>query len=106
MIEFDRRKVERLSLELPAYLYPTKMNENSKPLNLVTSNISSKGAYLKTANPVSVETVVNLNIILPLKKFKNINGKISHIGVSGSVIRTDQNGMAICFGKEYKIFLK
>lgn len=104
MIEFDRRKVERFFLECPTYLYVVDRNKNSKSLELVTSNICSEGAYFKTENPLSVETDVKLDIILPLNKFKNVKGKMSHVEVSGSVIRTDQRGMAICFDKGYKIF--
>jgi len=103
MIEFDRRKIERFSLELPTYLSIVDRNKKTKSLELITSNICSGGAYFKTEKPLSVETDVKLDIILPLDKFKNVKGKISHIEVSGSVIRTDQKGMAICFDKGYEI---
>lgn len=103
MIEFDRRRIERFSLELPTYLSIVDRNKKPKSLELITSNICSGGAYFKTEKPLSVETDVKLDIILPLDKFKNVKGKISHIEVSGSVIRTDQKGMAICFDKRYKI---
>ena len=106
MIEFDRRKAERFFLELSTHLCVINRNNNSKCLELVTSNISSEGAYFKTENPLSIETDVKLDIILPLEKFKNVKDRISHIEVSGSVIRTDQQGMAICFDKRYKIFPK
>jgi hypothetical protein len=52
---------------------------------------------------MSVGTDVKLDIILPLDKLHKLGGKISRIKVSGSVIRTDQQGMAICFDKNYKI---
>ena len=103
MTEFDRRKIERFSLELPTYLSIVDRNKKTKSLELITSNICSGGAYFKTEKPLSVETDVKLDIILPLGKFNNVKGKISHIEVSGSVIRTDQQGMAICFDKNYKI---
>jgi len=103
MIEFERRKIERFSLELATYLSIIGGDKNSKYLKLVSSNICSEGAYFETEKPLSVKTEVKLDIIIPLDKFKSVKGKVSHIEVSGSVIRTDQQGMAICFDKGYKI---
>jgi c-di-GMP-binding flagellar brake protein YcgR len=103
MIQFNRRKMERFDLELPIYLRIFDTDKKRESLNFTTSNICSGGAFFRTEKPLSVGTDVKLDIILPLNKFKNIKSKISHIDVSGSVIRTDQQGMAICFDKNYKI---
>jgi hypothetical protein len=103
MIEFEKRKVERFSLALPTYLSTVNKGKKRKSLKFITSNICSGGAFFKTEKPLSIGTDVKLNIILPLDKFKNVKGKTSHINISGSVIRTDQQGMAICFDKRYKI---
>jgi hypothetical protein len=103
MNESDRRKMERFSLELPAYLSLVDRKENPKPPELITSNVCSGGAYFKTEKPLTIGIDVKLAVILPLDKFKNEKGKISIIDVSGSVIRTDQQGMAICFDKKYRI---
>jgi hypothetical protein len=103
MIEFERRKIGRFSLELPTYLSIINGKINSKSIKLVTSNICSEGAYFKTEEPLLVKTEVKLDIIFPLDKFNNVKGEVSHVEVTGFVIRTDQQGMAICFDKEYKI---
>jgi len=103
MIELEKRKMERFSLELPTYLSIVNKGEKRKSLKFITSNICSGGAFFKTEKPLSIGTDVKLNIILPLDKFKNVKSKRSSIYVSGSVIRTDQQGMAICFDKRYKI---
>ena len=103
MIQFDRRKMERFDLELPIYLRIFDKDKKREPLKFITSNICSGGAFFRTEKPLSVGTDVKLDIILPLNKFKNVKSKTSHIDVSGSVIRTDQQGMAICFDKNYKI---
>ena len=103
MIELEKRKMERFSLELPTYLSIVNKGEKRKSLKFITSNICSGGAFFKTEKPLSIGTDVKLNIILPLDKFKNVTSKRSSIYVSGSVIRTDQQGMAICFDKNYKI---
>jgi c-di-GMP-binding flagellar brake protein YcgR len=99
----EKRKIERFDLELPIYLRISDKDKKREPLKFITSNICSGGAFFKTEKPLSVGTDVKLDIILPLNKFKNVKSKISHIDVSGSVIRTDQQGMAICFDKNYKI---
>ena len=69
----------------------------------MTSNICAGGGFFKTEKPLSAGTEVEIDLILPLDKFKNVKGKTSHINISGSVIRTDQQGMAICFDKRYRI---
>ena len=104
MITFERRKMERFLLELPTSLLVTSQSEKPESIELVTSNVCAGGAFFKTDKPLTVGTDVKSAIILPLDKFENVKNKISYIDVSGSVIRTDQQGMAICFDKKYKIF--
>jgi len=71
----------------------------------MTSNICSDGAFFKTEKPLSVGTDVKIDLIIHLDRLKKLKGKKSRIDVSGSVIRTDQQGMAICFDKKYRITL-
>ena len=103
MIEFDRRKTERFSLELPTYLSIADKYIKRESLEIITSNISSGGAFFKTEKPLPVGTDVKIDLIIPLDKLNKLKGKKSRIDVSGSVIRTNKNGMAICFDKRYKI---
>jgi hypothetical protein len=103
LVEIEKRKMERFDLKIPIYLSVTDKSNKHESLKFITTNICSEGAFFKTEKPLSVGTDVKLDIILPLNKFKNVKSKISHIDVSGSVIRTDQQGMAICFDKNYKI---
>ena len=103
MNESDRRKVERFDLELPAKLTWTGKDKEPKSIELMTSNICAGSAFFKTNKPLTVGTDVKLAVILLLAKFKNVKDKISYIDVSGSVTRTDQQGMAICFDKKYEI---
>jgi hypothetical protein len=103
MIEFDRRKMERFDLELPAKLTWTKTDNEHESIELMTNNICSDSAFFKTNNPFAVGTAVKLDVILPLNNFKNVKYKKSHIHLSGSVIRTDHQGMAIRLSKKYKM---
>ena len=103
MAEIEKRKMARFDLKIPVYLSVTDKSNKHESLKFITTNICSGGAFFKTEKPMSVGTDVKLDIILPLGKFNNVKDKISHIEVSGSVIRTDQQGMAICFDKGHKI---
>ena len=96
--------MERFNLELPAKLTWTGKDKEHESTELLTSNICAGGAFFKTNKPLTVGTDVKSAIILPLDKFENVKNKISHIDISGSVTRTDQQGMAICFDKKYKSF--
>ena len=98
-----RRKMERFDLELKAHLSIADQSKKQKSFEFMTSNICAGGAFLKTDKPLTVGTGVKLAIILALGKFKHVKHTISHIDVSGSVIRTNQQGMAICFDRKYKI---
>jgi len=103
MAEIEKRKMERFDLELKTYLSVANDRKKQKSFELLTSNICAGGAFFKINKPISVETDVNLEVVLPMDKLKDMKNKFSHIDVSGSVIRADQQGMAICFDKKYKI---
>jgi hypothetical protein len=103
MVEIEKRKMERFDLEMPIYLSVADKSNKHESLKFITTNICSAGAFFKTEKPLSVGTDVKLDIILPLDKLHDLGDKKSSINVSGSVIRTDQQGMAICFDKNYKI---
>jgi hypothetical protein len=72
-------------------------------MELLTHNVCAGGAFFKTGKPLSVGTDLKINLIVPLDRITNLEGKQSCIGVSGSVIRTEDQGMAVCFGKKYRI---
>ena len=103
MIEYDRRKMERFDLELPAKLTWTEKDNDHESIELMTSNICSTSAFFKTNKPLTVGSAVKLIVILTLNKFKNVKYKKLHVHLSGPVIRTDHQGMAIQFSKKYKM---
>ncbi len=93
----EHRRAERFSLELPSRIRPVGEEEAEKALELVTSDVCSGGAYFQTDSPLPVGTQVKIEMLLPLEKLKQIEGKQTYIKVSGAVIRTTEKGMAICF---------
>jgi len=99
----EKREMERFSLKLPALLYVTDENEKQQTFEFMISNICAGGAFFKTDQPLSVGTDVKMNLILPFDKLKKFGKKGSRIEVSGSVIRRDDQGMAVCFDKNFRI---
>ena len=94
MSSFDNRKIERFELEIPAFL-KLKNGKHNGAIEHKTKNISSKGAFLYAEEPISVGADVNVDLILPNK---------SKIKVDGTVIRSGQKGIAVCFNTNFQIF--
>ena len=100
----ERRNNDRLLLEVPVMVSTIDEKGKEKTIELMTSNISSGGAFMKSDHPLEVGTAVKMDIILSFgeDRFRK-NKKTSHIDIGGSVIRTERNGMAVCFNTQYKI---
>jgi len=103
MGRIEKRKMERFDLKLSTKLSWAGKNKEQESIELMTSDICAGGAYFKTQNLLLIGTNVELIIKFPLDKFKNIKSKASYFILSGSVIRVDQLGFAICFDRKYKI---
>jgi len=103
MSETEKREMERFDLELPTRLHVEDETGEQRTIEHKTKNISSNGAFIDTDSPFAVGTEVKLNITVPIDKLKDLGGKRSKIEVSGSVVRTDNEGMAICFNKNFCI---
>ena len=102
MTGIDRRKLERFSLEIPAY---TRVGDNDghQLFEFVTKNICSGGAFLYTDQRIPIGTEVNIDFIIPISKLKKIEANNVRIQVNGAVIRTEVDGIAICLDNNYKI---
>lgn len=103
MFKIEKRKMKRFSLELTTCLLVVNEKIGAKSLDLFTSNICSGGAFFKTKEPLPIGTEVHVGMILPLDRLKNLKTNRSRIDVSGWVIRTDGQGMAISFDRKYSI---
>ena len=103
MNESDRRKMERFDLKLPTKLIWTGKDKEQDSIELMTSNVCARGAYLSTNSPLSMGTHVMTAITLKLRRFPELKPLLSIVNVSGDVIRSDHQGMAIRFDRNYKI---
>jgi len=99
----EKRKMERFALNLPALLSIKAESGNTRAFEFMIRDICAGGAFFKTDTPLSVGTDVKMDLIIPLDKFKTGKNNRSRIDVSGSVIRTEGQGMAVCFDKKYSI---
>ena len=103
MVRLDNRKMERFSLALPAWLSVTDQPGDKPSVECITENICAGGAYFRIKKPFPKGTKVRIDMILPVDKLNKFKGKKSRVNVSGSVIRTDENGMALRFDKRYNL---
>ena len=83
----DKRTIERFSLVFPV-CFKSAGVENT---DTFTRDISSKGAFIQTSNPLTIGVKVQLVVSLP-------SGK-SFLNAAGKVVRVEQDGMAIQFNR-------
>ncbi len=83
----DKRNIERFPLVFPVQLRSAGVEHPGT----FTRDISSRGAFVLTANPLSLGEKVELVVTLPSgKNFLNTTGK---------VVRVEQDGIAIQFNR-------
>ena len=99
----DRREIARFPMELPAWISVINVSEQPNFFEAVTRDVCSKGAFIQTDQLLPVGTEVEMNLMLSLNKPPRIETRHSRIDVSGSVVRTEPQGIAICFNKNYQI---
>jgi hypothetical protein len=105
----EKRGLKRFDLEIPARIKVAAPNREAGALDLLTSDISSGGAFFHTTEPLAEGTDVKIDLILPISKLcKSLEEgereyKNAYIKVSGKVLRTESRGMAIVFNEDYEI---
>ena len=108
-VEGEKRGLERFELEIPAKIKVISPQQEDISLDLLTSDISSGGAFFYTKQPLEKGTDVKIDLILPInkliKKIDDLAGDFQHtyIKISGKVLRTESRGMAIVFNEDYEI---
>jgi len=99
----ERRRLERFSLKLPAKVSIVQNDSNEAILELLTSDVCAGGAFFQTGQPLPPGTEVRIDLVLPLDELKKLEGKKALIRVSGAVVRTTSDGMAIAFNEHFDI---
>jgi hypothetical protein len=101
MTGLNKRKQERFDLELPAILKLAE--EESEQIEVITKDVCSGGALFHTDQPIDIGTEVSVELAMPIAQLKQVKADRVLIRVAGAVIRTDQNGIAVCFEKKYTV---
>ena len=83
----EKRRAERFDLVFPVLL----KSSGAENMELFTRDISSKGAFIRTAKPLESGVKVELSVTFP-------TGEI-YLNVSGKVVRVEQDGMAVQFNR-------
>jgi hypothetical protein len=99
----ERRNLERYDLTVPARVTVYKAHESKEVFETNTCNISSKGAFIKTEHIVPEGTKVQLDVILPVNKVKELVGASTYVKITGKVIRVCIEGIAVTFDNKYEL---
>lgn len=99
----ERRKEERFFLTTSALLSVIDESGAREGYAVMTQNISSGGAFLSTDKPITTGASVKIDIVFPLKGGNDGKESKTRIDVTGIVVRTEKDGIAILFSNKYKI---
>jgi DNA-binding CsgD family transcriptional regulator len=96
----NKRVHKRFDLELPVNLKIHDGGENKADLPLKTRNISSTGALISTDLKLSVGTILEIDIDIPLGALKEFKGHGAKVALKGEVVRISGLGTALSFAKD------
>ena len=102
---YERRKLERFNLEVPARIEILSLSgQNREVMELNTKDVSAGGAYFRTKKALPQGTRVKVDIVLPLDRLRRLKDACKGlIKVTGTVLRSEPSGMAVCFDEGYLI---
>ncbi len=70
---------------------------------MFSENICSGGVFLKTCEPLGLNTPVQVNFFLVVNSRTSSKKRVSVVKVNGEVIRREKYGMAVRFGDNFRI---
>ncbi len=101
---YERRRLERFNLEVPARIEILSGEQNPEVLEMNTKDVSAGGAYFRTKRALPEGTRVRIDIILPLDRLRKLKDACKGlIKVTGTVLRSEPTGMAVSFDEGYLI---
>lgn len=99
----EHRRLERFGLGLPSQVQVSEKQEDEAVMALETRDVCAGGAFFRTDQVLKEGTEVAIDLVLPLDELKKLDGRQTLIKVSGVVVRTEDEGMAIQFNKRFKL---
>jgi c-di-GMP-binding flagellar brake protein YcgR len=98
----QKRKYERFDLRLSGKIIVLDSGQQ-EIFDVVTNDVSAGGAFLHTTEPIALGTRVKLALTVASEKLMELTGSQGLMRVAGTVVRSNADGMAICFGEEYEL---
>lgn len=98
----ERRSSERFQLKLAGRM-EILAPDQQLILEVLTKDISARGAFLHAPESFPEGTRVRLALAVESTKIRALTGVESLIKVEGKVVRSNQTGMAVCFDEGYQI---
>jgi hypothetical protein len=101
----DRRKIQRIELRTPARIEALANDGRKISLQAETKDISSNGAFFLTKEQFEENTNLDIELSLSMEKLLELlrGKKEVRILIQGTVVRSDPEGIAVSFGRRYKI---
>ncbi|MEA3333531.1 MAG: PilZ domain-containing protein [Pseudomonadota bacterium] len=94
----EQRVATRYSLQVPAHIETMLSGKNIRSYKWKTRDISPNGAFLLTNGQLlEKDTVIKVNLYL-----NTFSGSGSWIKMNGRVVRTESEGLGICFNGQYQ----
>jgi hypothetical protein len=95
-VDQERRNLTRFDLRLRSLL--KKLQDGEEVLELFTRDVSSKGAFFLTSDPLPIDTSLSMTLFLTIGRSLS-----SMFSVAGKVVRTEDAGMAVRFDSNYTL---
>lgn len=101
----EKRRLERFNLKIPARVHALISDRTAEDFNLLTTNVSSGGAFFNTSDAPPVGTTLKIVLALPLKKSNTVPEGMRKVTVNltGRVLRIEEKGIGVCFGEEFEM---
>ncbi len=103
----ERRRLERYALRTATTVEADQESGRPQLYHVVTRDVSSGGAFVVTPEPLAEGKTVRMEMLLPFDTLTRMLGKSGKVLVSvqGTVVRTDERGMAVAFSGKHRISL-
>jgi hypothetical protein len=100
----ERRQLQRFLLKAPA-IVKTAVENQDMVSELFTRDISSGGAFFQTDNPLPAGSSVEITLFLLTSAFRAWRGRPYKVKITtgGTVVRTEDEGMAVAFSEQYRM---
>jgi len=96
----ERRKMWRFDLGVPAWVTLGECG-NSKKLPVTTRDISAKGVFLFTDQPLKIGSSMNVCVVLP--KGQMLQEEKVAVTFNGRVVRVESSGVAVLFNRKWEV---